>query len=140
MWGGSPPYAVHKTKNGVFSVGGAFAGVERHRKHEDHRRRSINGADTKERRKVVLIGKRVRDQLFVNGRAGARREHHHQRINFLVIGVSESLQQGNSQQEDEKVYIPTITFALCVQPDRLGRQLHDHSEARPSMRRSSKRT
>ena len=28
VWGGSPPYTVHKSKNGVFSVQGGFAGVD----------------------------------------------------------------------------------------------------------------
>lgn len=110
MWGGSPPYAVHKSKNGVFSVAGAFAGVEDIESMKIIEGRSINALDTKERRKVVLIGKRVRDQLFVKGEPVLGENVTINGINFQVIGVSESLQQGNSQQEDEKVYIPNDTL------------------------------
>jgi putative ABC transport system permease protein len=28
LWGGSPPYTVHKSKNGAFAVQGGFAGIE----------------------------------------------------------------------------------------------------------------
>jgi len=86
MWGGSPPYAVHKTKNGVFSVGGAFAGVEDIESMKIIDGRSINALDTKERRKVVLIGKRVRDQLFVKGEPVLGENITINGINFLVIG------------------------------------------------------
>ena len=56
MWGGSPPYAVHKSKNGVFSVAGAFAQIEVTESLKIIDGRSINEHDTNERRKVVLIG------------------------------------------------------------------------------------
>ena len=110
MWGGSPPYAVHKTKNGIFSVGGAFAGVEDIESMKIIEGRSINALDTKERRKVVLIGKRVRDQLFVKGEPVLGENITINGINFQAIGVFESLQEGNSQQEDEKVFIPNDTL------------------------------
>jgi putative ABC transport system permease protein len=110
MWGGSPPYAVHKSKNGVFSVAGAFAHIEDIESMKIIDGRSINELDTTERRKVVLIGKRVRDQLFVKGEPVLGENITINGINFQVIGVSESLQQGNQQQEDEKVYIPNDTL------------------------------
>ena len=110
VWGGSPPYAVHKSKNGVFSVAGAFAHIEDIESMKIIEGRSINELDTQERRKVVLIGKRVRDQLFVKGEPVLGENITINGINFQVIGVSESLQQGNSQQEDEKVYIPNDTL------------------------------
>ena len=110
MWGGSPPYAVHKSKNGVFSVAGAFARIEDIESMKIIDGRSINELDTTERRKVVLIGKRVRDQLFVKGEPVLGENITINGINFQVIGVSESLQQGNQQQEDEKVYIPNDTL------------------------------
>jgi len=110
VWGGSPPYTVHKSKNGVFSVAGGFEHVEDIQSMKIIEGRSINALDMKERRKVVLIGKRVRDQLFVKGEPVLGENITINGINFLVIGVTESLQQGNQQQEDEKVYIPNITL------------------------------
>src|SRR4051812_25174555 len=64
IWGGKPPYTVHKSKNGAFSVRGGFAEIERVEGMQIIEGRSINEFDERERRKVVLIGKRVRDQLF----------------------------------------------------------------------------
>jgi putative ABC transport system permease protein len=110
MWGGSPPYAVHKSKNGVFSVAGAFERIEDIESLKIIDGRSINALDMKDRRKVVLIGKRVRDQLFVKGEPVLGENITINGINFQVVGVSESLQQGNQQQEDEKVYIPNDTL------------------------------
>jgi len=110
VWGGSPPYTVHKSKNGVFSVAGGFEGVEDIQSMKIIDGRSINALDMRERRKVVLIGKRVRDQLFVKGEPVLGENITINGINFMVIGVTESLQQGNQQQEDEKVYIPNGTL------------------------------
>jgi putative ABC transport system permease protein len=110
MWGGSPPYTVHKSKNGAFSVGGAFAGIEDIESMKIIEGRSINALDVKERRKVVLIGKRVKDQLFVKDEKVLGADITINGISFQVIGVFESLQQGNQQQEDEKVYIPNDTL------------------------------
>jgi putative ABC transport system permease protein len=110
MWGGSPPFAVHKSKNGAFSVGGGFAGIEDIQSMKIIEGRSINELDEQQRRKVVLIGKRVRDQLFVKGEKVIGSDITINGITFQVIGVSESLQQGGQQQEDEKVYIPNDTL------------------------------
>jgi putative ABC transport system permease protein len=101
---------VHKTKNGIFSVGGAFAGVEDIESMKIIEGRSINALDTKERRKVVLIGQRVQDQLFVKGEKRVGRDTHHQRHQLPGDRRSESLQQGNQQQEDEKIYLPNDTL------------------------------
>src|SRR4029078_4952727 len=71
---------------------------------------SLSAFDIRERRKVLLIGKRVRDQLFIKGETVLGENVTINGINFQVIGVFESLQQGNSQQEDEKVFMPNDTL------------------------------
>src|SRR5688500_10974418 len=50
VWGGSPPYTVHKSKNGAFSVQGGFAGVEAINSMKILQGRSINELDVRERR------------------------------------------------------------------------------------------
>jgi putative ABC transport system permease protein len=114
VWGGSPPYAVHKSKNGVFSVAGGFAGVEDIEAMKIVQGRSINALDEQQRRKVALIGQRVRDQLFVKGESVLGADITINGISFQVIGVFQSLQQGNQQQEDEKIFLPndTLRFAF----------------------------
>jgi putative ABC transport system permease protein len=110
IWGGSPPYTVHKSKNGVFGVAGGFEGVEDIEAVKIIEGRSINALDEQQRRKVALIGKRVRDQLFVKGERVLGSDITVNGISFQVIGVFESLQSGNQQQQDERLFLPNDTL------------------------------
>jgi putative ABC transport system permease protein len=110
IWGGSPPYTVHKSKNGAFSVQGGFAGVENFNSLRILEGRSINTLDEQERRKVVMIGQRVRDQLFVKGEPVLGADITVNGISFQVVGVFKSLQNGNQQQEEERIYLPNDTL------------------------------
>jgi len=111
LWGGSPPFTVHKSKNGAFAVQGGFEGVEDIAAFRIVEGRSINALDEQQRRKVALIGQRVRDQLFVKGESVLGADITINNISFMVIGVSQSLQNGgNQQQEDEKIYLPNDTL------------------------------
>jgi putative ABC transport system permease protein len=110
VWGGSPPYTVHKTKNGAFSVQGGFAGVEAINSMKLVEGRFFNELDVRERRKVALIGQRVRDQLFVAGERPIGDQITVNGISFDVIGVFKSLSNGQEQQEDERIYLPNDTL------------------------------
>ncbi|HEX6636154.1 MAG TPA: ABC transporter permease [Steroidobacteraceae bacterium] len=110
VWGGSPPYTVHKAKNGAFSVQGGFEGVEDINSMDILDGRSINALDVRERRKVALIGRRVRDQLFLPGEAVVGEEITINGISFDVIGVFKSLSNGQEQQEEERIYLPNDTL------------------------------
>jgi putative ABC transport system permease protein len=101
---------VHKSKNGAFSVQGGFEGVENIQSMDITQGRSINALDEKERRKVALIGKRVRDQLFVKDEPVIGSDITVNGISFQVIGVYESRQNGNQQQEEERIYLPNDTL------------------------------
>jgi putative ABC transport system permease protein len=111
LWGGSPPYTVHRSKNGAFAVQGGFEHVEDIAAFKILEGRSINALDEQQRRKVALIGKRVKDQLFVKGENVLGADITVNGISFKVVGVTESLQNGgNQQQEDEKIYLPNDTL------------------------------
>ena len=110
VWDGSPPYTVHKSKNGAFSIQGGFAGVENFNALKILSGRSLNALDEKERRKVALIGQRVRDQLFTKDENPLGDEITVNGISFRVIGVFHSLQDGNQQQEEERIYLPNDTL------------------------------
>jgi putative ABC transport system permease protein len=64
VWDGSPPYTVRKSKNGAFSIEGGFAGIENFNALRIVAGRPFNPMDEQQHRKVVMIGQRVRDQLF----------------------------------------------------------------------------
>jgi putative ABC transport system permease protein len=111
VWGGSSPYTVHKAKNGAFSVQGGFDGIERFNSLRILEGRSINAFDEQQKRKVAVIGQRVRDQLFMKGERVLGSDITINGISFQVIGVFESLQNGNQQQqEDERLYLPNDTL------------------------------
>jgi len=110
LWGGSPPYTVRKSKNGAFSVQGGFAGIEDINSMKIVEGRSINALDEQQRRKVVLIGQRVRDQLFAKEETAVGGDITVNGITFTVIGVFKSLQNGQQQQEEEKLFVPNDTL------------------------------
>ncbi len=110
VWGGSPPYTVHKSKNGAFSVQGGFEGVEDINSMKIVAGRSINELDVRERRKVALIGQRVRDQLFLPGEEVIGAQIQVNGISFDVIGVFKSQANGEEQQQEERIYLPNDTL------------------------------
>jgi putative ABC transport system permease protein len=121
LWGGSAPYTVHKSKNGAFSVQGGFQGIENIQSMKIVEGRSINALDELEKRKVVLIGNRVRDQLYAKGEPVVGSDLTVNGISFQVVGVYESLQNGNQQQEGERIYMPNDTLRYAFnQTGRIG--------------------
>lgn len=110
IWDGSPPYTKYKDKNGTFYVQGTHAGMDNINSLRLEAGRSINAIDDRERRKVAIIGKRVRTQLFDTDIDPVGKEITISGISFTVIGVFESLASGNEQQEEEKIYIPNDTL------------------------------
>ena len=57
-----------------------------------------------------MIGQRVRDQLFAKEENPLGEDITVNGISFQIIGVFESLQEGNQQQEDERIYLPNDTL------------------------------
>jgi putative ABC transport system permease protein len=72
--------------------------------------RSINALDVSERRKVALIGQRVRNQLFLPGETAIGSQITINGISLDVIGVFKSLSNGQEQQEEERIYLPNDTL------------------------------
>jgi len=110
FWGGSSPYTVYKSKNGAFSVQGGFAGIEALQTMRIVEGRPFDAFDEQQRRKVALIGERVRSQLFLKDEPALRANITINGISFEVIGVFQSLSPGNQQQEEERIYVPNDTL------------------------------
>jgi putative ABC transport system permease protein len=110
LWSGSPPYTVYKSKNGAFSVQGGFAGIEDLESMRIVEGRPFDAWDEQLRRKVALIGQRVRDQLIPKGEPAVRKDLTINGISFEVIGVFQSLSSGNEQQQEERIYLPNDTL------------------------------
>jgi putative ABC transport system permease protein len=110
IWSGSAPYTVHGSKNGAFSVQGGFAGIEDIQIMRIVEGRSFDALDDQQRRKVALIGARVKQQLFSKDESDVGANITIDGISFQVIGVFESLQSGNQQGEEERIYVPNDTL------------------------------
>ena len=110
IWDGTPPYTKYKDKNGTFYVQGTHAGMTNINSMRIIEGRSINETDDNERRKVAIIGTRVKTQLFDEGVNPLGENITISGISFTVIGVFKSLADGNQQQEEEKIYIPNDTL------------------------------
>jgi putative ABC transport system permease protein len=110
VWDGSPPYTVRKSKNGAFSIEGGFAGIENFNALRIVAGRPFNPMDEQQHRKVVMIGQRVRDQLFAKDENPLGEDITINGITFQVVGVFESMQDGQQQQQDERIYVPNETL------------------------------
>jgi putative ABC transport system permease protein len=121
MWSTSP-------KNGGFSIQGGFAGIEDFDSMKILEGRSFNGLDEPQRRKVAVIGKKVREQLFAKDENPLGDDLTINGITFQVIGVYKSLQNGNQQQE-ETAHLSTERHAALLRSTRsgTGRQLSSSS-------------
>lgn len=110
IWSGTPPYAVHKDKNGTFYIEGTHAHMDNIHSLRMKEGRYFNEFDDLEKRKTVIIGTRVRTQLFDADENPIGADITINGISFKVVGVFESLANGNQQQEEEKIYIPNDTL------------------------------
>ena len=121
VWDNAPPFTVRKSRNGTFSIQGGFAGMENINSLRIIEGRSFNALDEQQRRKVAVIGQRVRDQLFAPGEKLIGEEITINGIIFQVVGVYRSTQNGNQQQEEERIYLPNDTLRYAFnQTGRIG--------------------
>ncbi len=110
IWEGEPAYTVYKSNSGSFSAQGAFAGFENIQSMRLVSGRFLNAFDEQEKRKVLLIGERVKDQLFGKQEDAIGKFVTLSGISAQVVGVFASLSRDNAQQEEEKIYMPNDTL------------------------------
>ncbi len=110
IWSGTPPYTVYKDKNGTFYIEGTHAHMDNIHSLRMKEGRYFNELDDLEKRKTVIIGTRVRTQLFSADENPIGANITINGISFKVVGVFESLANGNQQQEEEKIYLPNDTL------------------------------
>lgn len=97
---------VRKGKEGTFEIRGEWADIFDIMPYQLRSGRFLNKRDEKERRKVVVIGERVKEVLFENEEAVGQ----YLRINgneFLVVGVfGMKSTNGNNREELQNVFMP----------------------------------
>ncbi len=110
VWGGSPAYTVYKQNNGSFSIQGTHAGMANIHQQKIVEGRYINEIDDQKRRKVAIIGTRVRDILFKQGDNPIGADITLSGISFQVVGVYKSSSSNPDSAEEERIYIPNDTL------------------------------
>jgi putative ABC transport system permease protein len=122
LWGSSSNNVVRGRKSGAFTIMGDYPEIRRIQSARMEVGRFLNPLDIAERRKVAVIGTRVRDVLFdpsepviggsivVNG------------VFFQVVGVFGSSRSGQEAERDlQTIYLPFTTFQQAFNfGDRVG--------------------
>lgn len=109
-------------KSGAFSVMGDYAEILRIQSFQVERGRFLNQLDLEERRKVAVIGTRVRDLLFERGENPVGQSIAVRGVYFQVIGVFTSSHSGDDGNRDaETIFVPFTTFQRAFNfGDRVG--------------------
>lgn len=98
-------------RTGAFTVFGDHAEVWQVEPLEMERGRFLNPLDLEERRKVAVIGPRVRDVLFAPGEDPIGESIHIRGVYFQVVGIFRSLDRSErGEQAAESIYVPFTTF------------------------------
>jgi len=111
------------TRNDSYLVSGVQPGLLQLRSEKLQQGRFVNSLDLRERRKVAVIGTRVKEVLFDPGENPLGQSIEIKGIFFTVVGVFASRARGNdSQRAAEQIYIPNSTLRYTFnQQDRIGR-------------------
>ena len=102
---------VRGTKTSAFTVYGDYPELIKQQPMDIIKGRFINQQDITERRKIAIIGKGVISELYNKEEEAIGTYIKINGINFMVIGVYNSKQQGgNAEQEQKNIFIPFTTF------------------------------
>ena len=101
---------VHGNNSAAFDVRGEEPDIFHIEAMEMHSGRFINELDLQERRKIAVIGHRVREVLFEKDEEVIGSSIRIRGNDYLVVGIFESLQSGEDGSEEEQtIYIPLTT-------------------------------
>lgn len=102
---------VRGTKTSSFSIYGDYPEFIKQQPMNIIKGRFVNQQDILERRKVVVIGKGVISELYSKEEEAVGTYIKVNGINFMVVGVYTSKQQGgNAEQEQKNIFMPFTTF------------------------------
>lgn len=102
---------VHGTKTSSFTIYGDYPELIKQQPMDIEKGRFMNQQDIQEKRKVAVIGKGVISELYGKEEEVIGTYIKINGINFMVVGVYKSKQQGgNAEQEQKNIFIPFTTF------------------------------
>lgn len=102
---------VRGTKTSAFTIYGDYPELIKQQPMDIIKGRFVNQQDILEKRKVAVIGKGVISELYGKEEEAVGTYIKINGINFMVVGVYKSKQQGgNAEQEQKNIFIPFTTF------------------------------
>ncbi|WP_289664954.1 ABC transporter permease [Flavobacterium panacagri] len=102
---------VRGTKTSAFTIYGDYPELIKQQPMDIIKGRFVNQQDINDRRKVAVIGKGVISELYGKEEEAVGTYIKINGINFMVVGVYKSKQQGgNAEQEQKNIFIPFTTF------------------------------
>lgn len=102
---------IRGIKTGNFQVGGVYPNISQVQYMNITRGRFLNDNDIKEKRKVCVIGARVKEVLFNKGEEALGNYIRINGVYFKVIGCTTPTGNGDrAREESERVMIPFTTF------------------------------
>ena len=102
---------VRGTKTSAFTVYGDYPELIKQQPMDIIKGRFINQQDINERRKIAVIGKGVISELYEKEEEAIGTYIKVNGVNFMVVGVYHSKQQGgNAEQEQKNIFVPFTTF------------------------------
>lgn len=102
---------VRGTKTSAFTVYGDYPELIKQQPMDIVKGRFINQQDILEKRKIAVIGKGVISELYEKEEEAIGTYIKVNGINFMVVGVYHSKQQGgNAEQEQKNIFVPFTTF------------------------------
>ncbi len=102
---------VRGTKTSAFTIYGDYPELIKQQPMDIIKGRFINQQDINERRKIAVIGKGVISELYGKEEEAVGTYIKVNGINFMVVGVYNSKQQGgNAEQEQKNIFVPFTTF------------------------------
>lgn len=108
---GAAQYIVYGKESGSFSVAGTHPGWEPFEFIKLIEGRYINALDEQDKRKIAVIGTRVKEVLFKNGVNPIGESIDIGGVKFKVVGIYKSNEPGDgAQQANGKIFIPNETL------------------------------
>jgi putative ABC transport system permease protein len=102
---------VRGTKTSSFTIYGDYPELIKQQPMDITKGRFINQQDINERRKIAVIGKGVISELYGKEEEAIGTYIKVNGVNFMVVGVYHSKQQGgNAEQEQKNIFVPFTTF------------------------------
>ncbi len=105
---------IHKDKKAAFDVRGESPDIVHIDAFKLAEGRFINQLDMKNRRKIVVIGKRVVETFFEKNENPIGEYLKIQGVDYLIVGTFKSDRRGEDAEEDEKTIFMPLTTAQQV--------------------------